>query len=66
MTAPVSTDAPALYEEIITRTPAGRFANPDECAGTAIFWRPEHPILSPVLPSASTAVFPSGEILTRF
>jgi hypothetical protein len=30
------------------------------------FWRPDHPILSPVLPSASTAVIPSGEILTRF
>jgi NAD(P)-dependent dehydrogenase (short-subunit alcohol dehydrogenase family) len=35
MTAPVKTDAPALYEEIITRTPVGRFGNPDECAGTA-------------------------------
>ena len=30
------------------------------------FWRPEHPILSLVLPSALTAVIPSGEILTRF
>jgi 2-dehydro-3-deoxy-D-gluconate 5-dehydrogenase len=26
-----------LYQEIITRTPAGRFGNPDECAGTAVF-----------------------------
>jgi 2-deoxy-D-gluconate 3-dehydrogenase len=36
MTAPVKT-IPPLYQEIITRTPAGRFANPDECAGTAVF-----------------------------
>jgi 2-deoxy-D-gluconate 3-dehydrogenase len=29
---------PALfYQEIVTRTPAGRFGNPDECAGTAVF-----------------------------
>ena len=27
----------SLYQEIITRTPAGRFGNPDECAGTAVF-----------------------------
>ena len=26
-----------LYQEVITRTPAGRFGNPDECAGTAVF-----------------------------
>ena len=26
-----------LYQEIVTRTPAGRFGNPDECAGTAVF-----------------------------
>ena len=26
-----------LYQEIIRRTPAGRFGNPDECAGTAVF-----------------------------
>jgi len=36
MTAPVKT-MPPLYQEIITRTPAGRFGNPDECAGTAVF-----------------------------
>ena len=36
MTAPVKTDVPALYQEIITRRPAGRFG-PDECAGTAVF-----------------------------
>jgi 2-deoxy-D-gluconate 3-dehydrogenase len=35
MTAPVKT-MPS-YQEIITRTPAGRFGNPDECAGTAVF-----------------------------
>jgi NAD(P)-dependent dehydrogenase (short-subunit alcohol dehydrogenase family) len=63
MTAPMKAEAPALYQEIITRTPAGRFGNPDECAGTALFWRPEHPILLPLLPSVSTAIIPSGEIL---
>jgi 2-deoxy-D-gluconate 3-dehydrogenase len=26
-----------FHQEIITRTPAGRFGNPDECAGTAVF-----------------------------
>jgi 2-deoxy-D-gluconate 3-dehydrogenase len=26
-----------LYQEVITRTPAGRFGVPDECAGTAVF-----------------------------
>ena len=36
MTEPVRT-SPAWYQEIITRTPAGRFGNPDECAGTAVF-----------------------------
>jgi len=42
MTAPVITAASGsrqelLYQEIIRRTPAGRFGNPDECAGTAVF-----------------------------
>ena len=37
LTAPVKTDIPALYQEAITRTPAGRFGTPDECAGTAVF-----------------------------
>ena len=42
MTAGVTTAASGspgalLYQEIITRTPAGRFGNPDECAGTAVF-----------------------------
>ena len=37
MTAPMKTDAPDFYQEIITPTPAGRFGNPDECAGTAVF-----------------------------
>ena len=26
-----------LYDEILTRTPAGRFGTPDECAGAAVF-----------------------------
>ena len=42
LTADVHTAAsgsqPALlYQEIVRRTPAGRFGNPDECAGTAVF-----------------------------
>jgi 2-dehydro-3-deoxy-D-gluconate 5-dehydrogenase len=36
MTAVVKT-MPDLYQEIITRTPAGRWGNPEECAGTAVF-----------------------------
>src|ERR1700730_7076656 len=36
MTAPVKT-MPDLSQEIITRTPAGRWGHPDECAGTAVF-----------------------------
>jgi 2-dehydro-3-deoxy-D-gluconate 5-dehydrogenase len=35
MVAPVKTIP--LYEIIITRTPAGRLGNPDECAGTAVY-----------------------------
>jgi 2-dehydro-3-deoxy-D-gluconate 5-dehydrogenase len=35
MTAPVK-DTP-LYKEIILRTPAGRFGEPEECAGAAVF-----------------------------
>jgi 2-dehydro-3-deoxy-D-gluconate 5-dehydrogenase len=35
MTAPVKTMP--LYQEVIARTPAGRWGNPDECAGTAVF-----------------------------
>jgi NAD(P)-dependent dehydrogenase (short-subunit alcohol dehydrogenase family) len=35
MTAPVKTMP--QNQEIITRTPAGRWGNPDECAGTAVF-----------------------------
>jgi 2-dehydro-3-deoxy-D-gluconate 5-dehydrogenase len=35
MTAPIK--GRLFYEEIIKRTPAGRFGTPDECAGTAIF-----------------------------
>ena len=60
MTAPVKT-MPPLYQEIITRTPAGRFGNPDECAGTAVFLASRASDLSPVLPSVWTAVTPSGE-----
>ena len=35
LTAPIK-DMP-LYQEILTRTPAGRFGSPDECAGAAVF-----------------------------
>jgi 2-deoxy-D-gluconate 3-dehydrogenase len=35
MTAPIKSRP--FFEEIIKRTPAGRFGTPEECAGTAIF-----------------------------
>jgi NAD(P)-dependent dehydrogenase (short-subunit alcohol dehydrogenase family) len=35
LTAPVKNTP--QYDEIIMRTPAGRFGNPDEIAGAAIF-----------------------------
>jgi 2-deoxy-D-gluconate 3-dehydrogenase len=37
MTAPIREDMPDLYGSIIARTPAGRFGEPEELAGTAIF-----------------------------
>lgn len=42
LTAPLKTADPGspralLYQEIVTRTPAGRFGNPEELAGTAVF-----------------------------
>ena len=37
MTAPVKSDMVELYEQIVARTPAGRFGEPEECAGTAVF-----------------------------
>ena len=38
LTQPLKTPAyEALYNEIIARTPAGRFGNPEECAGAAVF-----------------------------
>jgi 2-dehydro-3-deoxy-D-gluconate 5-dehydrogenase len=35
MTAPIK--SMPLYEEVVRRTPAGRWGNPDECAGAAVF-----------------------------
>jgi 2-dehydro-3-deoxy-D-gluconate 5-dehydrogenase len=42
LTAPITNAASGspralLYQEIVTRTPAGRFANPDEYSGTAVY-----------------------------
>lgn len=37
MTAPIKSDMADLYETIIARTPAGRFGEPQECAGAAVF-----------------------------
>ena len=37
MTAPVKNDMSDLYEAIVARTPAGRFGEPAECAGAAVF-----------------------------
>ena len=50
-----------LYQEIITRTPAGRFGNPMNAPEPLSFWLRELPISSPALPAALTAVTPSGE-----
>jgi 2-deoxy-D-gluconate 3-dehydrogenase len=36
MTAPVIDNGP-FYQGIVQRTPAGRFAEPEEVAGTAVF-----------------------------
>lgn len=35
MTAPIK--SMPLYQEVIQRTPAGRWGNPDECAGAAVY-----------------------------
>jgi 2-dehydro-3-deoxy-D-gluconate 5-dehydrogenase len=37
MTAPIKSDMPDLYDAIIARTPAGRFGEPEECGGTAVY-----------------------------
>ena len=37
MTAPVKDEMPAMYQGIVDRTPAGRFGEPEECAGAAVF-----------------------------
>lgn len=37
MTAPIKNDMLDLYEAIVARTPAGRFGEPEECAGIAVF-----------------------------
>jgi 2-deoxy-D-gluconate 3-dehydrogenase len=36
LTAPVK-DMPEMYDAIVARTPAGRFGEPEECAGAAVF-----------------------------
>jgi len=37
MTAPIKNDMTDFYDDIVARTPAGRFGTPDECSGTAVF-----------------------------
>lgn len=37
MTAPIRNDMQDLYDSIVARTPAGRFGEPEECAGTAVY-----------------------------
>lgn len=37
MTAPIKRDMPDLYRAIVARTPAGRFGEPEECGGTAVY-----------------------------
>jgi 2-deoxy-D-gluconate 3-dehydrogenase len=36
MTAPIR-EMPEMFENIVSRTPAGRFGEPEECAGAAVF-----------------------------
>ena len=36
MTAPIR-EMPEMFENIVSRTPAGRFGEPEECAGAAAF-----------------------------
>ena len=37
MTAPLRSEMRDLYDSIIARTPAGRFGEPEDCAGAAVF-----------------------------
>jgi 2-deoxy-D-gluconate 3-dehydrogenase len=37
MTAPIESGMRELYDSIVARTPAGRFGEPEECAGAAVF-----------------------------
>jgi len=37
MTAPIKSQMPDLYAQILARTPAARFGEPEECGGTAVY-----------------------------
>ena len=37
MTAPIKSDMTDLYDAIVARTPAGRFGQPEECVGAAVY-----------------------------
>ncbi len=37
MAAPIKGNMPDLYQTIVARTPAGRFGEPEECGGAAVF-----------------------------
>jgi NAD(P)-dependent dehydrogenase (short-subunit alcohol dehydrogenase family) len=65
MTAPVKTDPRTCTRKLLHGRQPAVSAIPMNAPEPLFFWRPEHPILSPVLPSASTAIIPSGKILTR-
>jgi NAD(P)-dependent dehydrogenase (short-subunit alcohol dehydrogenase family) len=60
MTAPVKTMPDLTKKSLHGHQPAVGVI-PTNAPERPFFWRPEHPILSLVLPSALTAVIPSGE-----
>jgi 2-deoxy-D-gluconate 3-dehydrogenase len=63
MVAPVKTMP--LYEQIIARTPAGRFGRPEECAGTAIYLASQASDFVTGTTSSLMAVTPSACRLER-
>jgi NAD(P)-dependent dehydrogenase (short-subunit alcohol dehydrogenase family) len=60
MTVPVHTMP--LNDETLARTPAGRWGQPEEIAGTAVYLASGHPISSPEQQFASMADTQSGDI----
>jgi NAD(P)-dependent dehydrogenase (short-subunit alcohol dehydrogenase family) len=53
-----------MNEEILARNPAGRWGQPEEVAGTAVYWPRGRLTLLPVLRFVSMAATPSGNSLS--